>query len=78
MSNIVRYMSADVPEYQGNMGRKSGFSSRGSSSSSSIALSKLQIHPRLCAAIGRLKLTQGNSGKQHIKDGCSTIARLGH
>ena len=67
MSNIVRYMSADVPEYQGNIGRKSGFSSRGSSSSSSIALSKLQIHAHLCAAIGHLTLTQDDFGKQLIK-----------
>lgn len=37
-SNMVRYMSAEVPEYQGNMGRKSGFSSEPSSSSSTPRL----------------------------------------
>ena len=32
-SNIVLYMSAEVPEYQGTIGRKSGFSSNSSSDS---------------------------------------------
>ena len=33
---MVRYMSAEVPEYQGNMGRKSGFSLLPSSCKTSL------------------------------------------